>query len=61
MSVSVILYNVIQNLINLFVGNPRAQEYTIQITKALAMTGIDILVNSSLLADIKKNFQDAKK
>jgi len=45
----------------LIVGNPQAQDYTIQITKALAMTGIDILVNSSLLADIKKTFQDAKK
>jgi len=43
------------------VGNPQAQDYTIQITKALAMTGIDILVNSSLLAEIKKTFQDAKK
>jgi len=58
-----LIVSVILNAIQMFfiVGNPQAQDYTIQITKALAMTGIDILVNRSLLADIKKTFQDAKK
>lgn len=39
------------------VGDPKAQKYTLDMAKALAMTCIDIMLKPELLAKIKAEFE----
>lgn len=39
-------------------GDPKAQKYTLDMAKALAMTCIDVMLKPELLARIKAEFEE---
>lgn len=42
-------------------GHPRAQKYTLDQAKALAMTGIELLLDKQLMAKVRKDFEEGMK
>lgn len=42
----------------LFIGDQKAQKYTLLQAKVLAMTAIDVMTDTDVLQKIKKSFED---